>query len=386
MPSVAPYLAAPAAILVGQSAKDNGTMTGIMFVGSDGSIMKWMSGTKTEQKTLSALGFDSAELFGNNSKSTAGATSVGNANALAGFAGTYGTINSTYEYYYAEVATKEGVYGKESIELSSSITKKSEGIAKKVTWEENQLVPTTATITFDTLRSDATVYIYGDKVGGSQTLVDPNKVSPAAAEFDPTNRKTYRGLVHVEEGEDSIDIPNVFVNDDIENTTNFTVVVIPDDPMSYLNVKDDNTTSTIKEVPASVKATSSQGWQTAVSVSGSTITVTNLTAYNQFGKVMETNAGGVPFTASVYPINKIATTTEKATAEFTVGANGAVTLTIDTSTSDPANEVDPTDGFEVVILDKVLKITSNNAAPGTWNINKLKVVFNGVTVIDKNQA
>ncbi len=381
MPSVAPYLAAPAAILVGQSATAGGTMTGIMFIGSDGSIMKWMGGTKAAQTTLNLLGFDSAELYGNNSKSTTGATSVGIASTLGGFAGTYGTINNAYEYYYAEVATTEGVYGEESIELSSSITKKSENIAKKVTWEENELVPTTATITFDTLRSDATVYIYGDCVGGSQTLVDPDHGDPVAADFDPTNRKTYRGLVHVEEGEDSIDIPNVFVNDDIENVTNFTVVVIPDDPMSYLNVKDANTTSTISEVPASVKATSSQGWQNAVSVTGSTIVVENLTAYNQFGKTMK-NAGVAPFTASVYPINKIATTTEKATAQFTVAAGGAVTLTIDTSTSDPANEVDPTDGFEVVILDKALKITSNNAASGLWDL--LKVVFNGVTVIDQH--
>ena len=382
MPSVAPYLAAPVAILVGQSATDFGTMTGIMFIGSDGSIMKWMGGTKATQKTLNTLGFDSAELYGNNSKSTTGATSVGIASSLGGFAGTYGTLDDNYEYYYAEVATTEGVYGEESIELSSSITKKSEAIAKKVTWEENELVPTTATITFDTLRSDATVYIYGDKVGGSQTLVDPTSVTPDAAEFDPTNRKTYRGLVHVEEGEDSIDIPNVFVNDDIENNTSFTVVVIPDDPMSYLNVEDANTTSTITEVPASVKATSSQGWQTAVSVTGGTIVVENLTAYNQFGKAMITNAGGLPFTASVYPINKIATTTEKATAEFTVAAGGATTLTITPASTPSAMDVDPTDGFEVAILDKTLKITSNNVASGAWDL--LKVVFNGVTVIDQH--
>ena len=345
-PVESPYITAPAKLAV-TSAIQGGDVT-VEVQDAEGKALAWMG----SNNAITLNGFSGATVYYNTSNGTSGATkSFADADLKSGAKGVFkGTDTSTNgKYFYAEATTAKGIFGAESVKLTSEIKGENASLVDAVKISEDTTTATSAVVKFTNLVTDGTIYIY-----------------KSSDTFDKDNTATYRAKADVKKGDPSVTLANAFKTTGDINV-NFDVVILPADETNY--TKFDTKTSaatdtfTLEEEAKSVKAGNKNftaNWDDAAK----TITIKGLEAYNQFGSKMST-AKTTETTATVTAINKTAYETEAGLAAWTIpSADGALELVIydkstqGTSATATANLVDEKDGYSIAILGSTVEVTN----------------------------
>lgn len=395
----------PAAIAVTKVSAGN--YPEISFVDEDGNTLAWFGETT---HNLSTSGIDKGEIYYATSKlndpekgtkqgvaiNTAGNVEKGvwksNVKAAA-------IIDA---YWFASVTTKKGIFDKDAVTLTSEAVPVAQKSADTINLVEDSTTATSATVKFTNLRADGTVYIVRglkertEAGKGTDTWNGTDYYSTTANVFKAYEAGINEAIVgkeDVEAGAASVTVAqtiseyetNAAANPDTAlgaNTAgyfpvnNYIAVFVPDDEDNYgmiyttdgfLNkaTKEDSTSSadsqglSLTQVATSIKFDKTAGIVTKTAGSHVyTITSTGLKAYDQFGKLMNTDVASTEVTSVEQSVNKGLTTDERGTATYSVnGANGQVTVVLKT-----ADIIDLGDGLKITVLGSTIDVNAKYLA------------------------
>ena len=383
----APYVTAPATISLDEVA--NAATVKISVKDAEGKNLDYF-----DLKTNGNAGLAAVNVYGNTSKSTTGATNLLLANT-AGFTFAKNTLTSTgttaagtHSWYYATVRTTAGVFAKDSVTLTSDVVEGSKAVYASATFEADKTTPTTAKIKFTNLASDVTVYILKDDHQASGVGAGVGNLTTAMnnKNFTVATPVNYTAMKDVEKGTAEVSIENAF--DEARDATNFHrfwAIVVPKTSGFYMGSEElimTQVATSASIAPVTVSDT------LGVTANGGAITITGLTALDQYGNTMTGGAGGSAFATTQSVINKNANTVENySTAvaggkvSYTWAANGAITINFtinnsnglavadydntDTATTTADSVTDVGDGFTFTLLGRTLELTRVLPTGGT---------------------
>ncbi len=353
---VAPYITAPASIAL-TSATSTGVKVTVLDANS--TVLSWLGSTTT---ALSALGFESFTVYNVASAVTTGGTASIYATSLTGKEGVFSGVPTVTggNYWYAVAKTTAGIYGADSITLTSDNKSGNTAVVTGATWKENADNATSADIEFTNLVADAVVYLY-------------NKSDKT---FDAEDSSTYVSSAEVSKGDAKVTLTGAFTADDLGDT--FEVVVVPKDVNTYAEFES-SSSATLQEVASSVVSTGTitVRVETAYAASAGALEINGLQALNQFGGVMHT-AKTAQTVTSCEAVNKTSTNTESAKASYEIkAATGAVIITVTNTSSDTS--IDDKDGYSVTVLGSTIVVTNNSGTAYSPALNgtSFDAVLNG---------
>ena len=377
-----PYVEAPESIeLSGYTAA--GTTAKVTFYNEDGDALSWWD-------AANKTGFEAIDIYGVDSN----AISVSDVPAtVASYAVKEGVVTVNYTataktFAYAKATTTKGVFGKDSVTLTSDFAEQLSPAYTKMELGVGS-ASTTAKVSFTGLKKAAsgTVYILQ---GDADTTGSENDTF---AEIKAKDLETAVGSATVEGGSASVEIADVFAGDQLTTAGKgdyknlFVAVFVPDLDDVYTKGYDGNGAGgvyTLKQKATSVKADLSHF--RVVDDGTDTLTIGGLKAYDQFGNLMsEPSANN---TAAVTAADSNSTQNESATAQYDIMATGALVVTIKDTTAakgGAAHELDKGDGYSVSVLGSTVKVTADGADYVVGNT--AGVVTTGLKVtVDGNQV
>ena len=363
-PAEVAYLTAPAGVEL--VTVTPGSPATARLIDEAGTTLSYIGDAKAGT-TIANAGFTSFKIFGNDSATKTGATSQ-----AAGVSVKAGVIETgdlgTKDYYYGELKTKAGVYGKDSITLESAFKASNVDIVKGIELAENATTPEQADVKLKGVVSAAKVYVVDTS--------DANYV--AAGGFNPNDSSTYRGVVDVAAGQATASLDSIFTDEDFGDE--FVAWIVPDDESVYARQSSD--AFVLKHVAKSLDY-DADGTAAALAspASGAAATPDEITLTGNRAIVVKDQFGGAISSAANFDaVTDVSATIAKvdgvadhhenySTGKYSIAA-GVLSLTM---TEDP--DTDLNDGFTATILGSTLTFKAKNALSNDrddkalWEVN-----------------
>jgi len=354
-----PYVVAPDSIVVSSFAS-GATAVKVDLLDADGEKLAWYTGATT----LATAGLDSAKIFKVDTNAKSADDSFVNVDGNTGttIAGKDGTLTLTAgaaianKYVYVKLATKAGIFAKESITLESDLSESARDALDSMSMKEDSTDPTAAVVEFKGLSSKAPGKVYimqGNKNAADGTGEQLNQNNDTTV-TDAEKAVAYKNIAghglddaiasaDVDGGAASVTIPGVFEADDMDPTATtygqkmgndaFVAVFVPEDEELWKRADSRalNAAGTDLlgfQLSPTITTIDKSGLTAAFTAKGTSpeITIAGIQALDQFGnKWIGDNR--TTDTAKVDVTNKTVTNTEAGTATTsTAGTTGIVTI------------------------------------------------------------
>ena len=352
-----PYVEAPATIAITAYDKDVVGETEITFYDESGAVMAWWDdGQDTIANSVltgTVYQVDSNKIDSGDTPRTIQTLTVDEGKATATFVG---VADKTYAY--AKIKTVAGIFGEDSIELTSEVVESAPKAASKVELKEASTAAD-ATVTFTGLhkKANGTVYILQGDTGLTE-----------AAAIVAQGKDEAIASAAVEGGSISVSVANVFKSKFVDydgtqtdNANKFVALFIPDDTSVYSSVYSD--VFKLESVPTSLEFISALATAPADSAPGAvtgSISLasddTEIAVKDQFGKTITQNGKSVSAKAVSDLKAKHAGGNYSegfGNATYNISSNGALTVAIARTTA-----IDRGDGLEFSILGSKFTLTA----------------------------
>ena len=398
-----PYVTAPASIAVTKVSASN--KPEVTFQDEDGNALGWMQAQKGGA-ALTATGFTSAQIYSAKSKTNdpkgSDVSALTNANQNNSVEKGVWTSSVTAPadpaaYWFATATTRKGIFGEKEETLTSEPAPLAQKAATMMNLVESKTDAKTATVTFENLRADGTLYIVrGSRVWNATTAiggaVDTDYYTTAEriyASYNAGVSEATTGKVDVEAGTKTVDVAGAIDEWKAEQLTktvaagnsenwygnNYIAVFVPNDEENYglvytnsanfnastdldKTLSTDSSGMTLGQIAASVSFDKTAG---TCDEDGTTngltiITSTGLKAKDQFGNAMVTFQAPKDVDSVVVKSNDV-TNIEEGAAKYTVAADGQVTVYLTRKTATDAG-----DGYTISFLGTTMTVNNTSAA------------------------
>ena len=235
LPDEAPYLEAPASVVVSKAQVGSGVE--LEFRDADGNKLDWFgaqgAAAATDVGITSAIMYKASENvagsgtnLNNTTKNVEKGTLTGTGNGDAGF-----------QYYSAVVTFKKGIYSKEQLTLTTEAKALATQSLNAMALYNNKVNPTTATVKFNNLVTDGMVGILHTESGGIKKPAGQQyKEDLKAVQNGDLSKLT--GMAVVSKGTSKVDIEGAItsVNEDADGMDIYVPVFLPNDTEGYTTV------------------------------------------------------------------------------------------------------------------------------------------------------